>query len=210
MNDYIRGMCPKVHVTATTVNNKKKEFVLLLIGLSGSGKGTQSFFLKKAISRLRIIRTGPLLRKLAKKNTTTAKLLRPYLSQGRLVPEWVVLYTWTKVLFESVRDKESLLFDGTPRHITQARHLDEVMRWHGKPLPTAIFLDIRREESERRLLERGRADDTKEAIRERMKFFYSNVLPAIRHYKKQGRLIHVDGEQPPKKVAEDIRKELGL
>lgn len=189
---------------------KNKEFVLLLIGPSGSGKGTQADFLASRISKLRIIRTGPMLRRLAKRDTLTAKYLEPYLEKGLLVPGWLASFTWMKVVFESVLYGENLLFDGAPRQVSEARLLDEVMSWHKKPLPKAIFLEINPKESQRRLILRGRSDDTKEAIKERIKFYYKNVIPVVNYFKKQGRLIRVNGEQAPEKVAEDIRKVLKL
>ena len=189
---------------------KNKEFILLLIGPSGSGKGTQAGFLASRISKLRIIRTGPMLRKLAKRNTLTAKYLSPYLQKGLLVPGWLASFTWMKVVFESVLFGENLLFDGAPRQVSEARLLDEVMGWHKKPLPKAIFLDINPKESQRRLLLRGRSDDTAEAIKERIKFYYKNVIPVIRYFEKNKRLIRVNGEQGPEKVSEDIRKALKL
>jgi len=189
---------------------KNKEFVLLLIGPSGSGKGTQAIFLKKHISKLRIVRTGPMLRKLAKRDTLTAKFLGPYLQKGLLVPGWLASFTWMKVVFESVLSGENLLFDGAPRQITEAKLLDEVMSWHKMPLPRAIFLDIDRKESQRRLMLRGRSDDTAEAIRERLKFYYKNVIPVISYFEKNKRLIRINGEQEPEKVAEDIKKALRL
>jgi len=189
---------------------KNKEYVLLLIGPSGSGKGTQADFLKKRIPRLKIIRTGPMLKKLARRNTITAEFVLPYLKNGLLVPGWLASFTWMKVVFESVLSGENLLFDGAPRQVSEARLLDEVMNWHKKPLPRAIFLDIDRKESQRRLLLRGRSDDTNEAIKERLKFYYKNVIPVISYFKKNKRLIRVNGEQEPEKVAEDIRKALHI
>lgn len=190
--------------------NKKREHVLLLIGPSGSGKGTQADFLKKRIPKLKIIRTGPMLRKLAKCDTLTAKYLLPYLQKGLLVPGWLASFTWMKVVFESVLSGENLLFDGAPRQVSEARLLDEVMVWHKKPMPRAVFLDIKPKESQRRLLLRGRSDDTKEAIRERIKFYYKNVIPVVRYFEKNKRLIRVNGEQAPEKVSEDIRKALHI
>lgn len=188
----------------------KKEHILLLIGPSGSGKGTQIEFLKKRVKNARVIYPGQILRDLVSRPTLTAKFLRPYLQKGLLVPGWLASFTWMKVLFQELIEGESIIFDGTPRQVSEAKLLDEVIGWYKKPLPKAIFIDIGPEVAWRRLLERGRFDDTELAIKERLKFFRKNVLPVVKYYEKRKRLIRVNGEQSEKKVDEDIRNILGI
>ena len=190
--------------------HKKREFVLLLIGPSGCGKGTQARFLKRKVPRLRIIKTGPMLRDLAKRRTMTSKFLKPYLIHGRLVPRWLASFTWMKVIFEGVRPEENLLFDGAPRQVSEARLLDAVLAWHEKPLATAIFLNIDPEVAMGRLLLRGRSDDKHEAIKERIKFYHKNVVPVIRYYAQKKRLIKINANQKEFEVSKAIQKALGL
>ena len=191
-------------------NHKRSEFVLLLIGPSGSGKGTQADFLKRKIPRLRVIQTGPMLRALAKRRTLTAGFLRPYLIEGLLVPRWLASFTWLKIIFETVQEGESLLFDGAPRQVSEARLLDSVLLWHKKPLAKAIFLDISPEVAKERLLKRGRSDDTSDAIRERIKFYHKNVVPVIRYYAEKKRLIRLNANKSPSEISKDLQKALGL
>jgi len=51
-----------------------------------------------------------------------------------------------------------------------------------------------------------RLDDRPESIKERFKEFKQHTQPAINYYKKQGRLIKINGEQSIEKVFKDILK----
>lgn len=55
-----------------------------------------------------------------------------------------------------------------------------------------------------------RIDDTPEGIRKRLKIFREETLPVIEYYKKQGKLIEVDGTGTIEEVYEMIVEELEL
>jgi adenylate kinase len=49
-----------------------------------------------------------------------------------------------------------------------------------------------------------RADDTPEGIKKRLGIFAQETMPVINHYKKQGALVEIRGEQDIEKVFEEI------
>ena len=51
-----------------------------------------------------------------------------------------------------------------------------------------------------------RIDDTVEGVKERLRWYKTDVVPVINCYKKQGRLIKINGEQSIEKVFKDILK----
>ena len=53
-----------------------------------------------------------------------------------------------------------------------------------------------------------RPDDKMESIKKRLQEYKEETIPAIRYYKKQGKLIEINGEQPIEKVFKDILKTL--
>lgn len=53
-----------------------------------------------------------------------------------------------------------------------------------------------------------REDDTIKSAKSRMEWFKKDVVPVINYYKKAGRLIKINGEQPIEKVFKDILKQL--
>ncbi|MBU6414882.1 nucleoside monophosphate kinase, partial [Patescibacteria group bacterium] len=171
---------------------------------------TQAKFLLKRLRGAHYISTGLLLRQFAKKNNPIAKRVRAILEKGFLTPGWLASFMWMRELIEAVKESEPLLLDGAPRQVYEAELLDEVMTWQKRPLPVALYINIGPKEAEKRLLLRGRGDDTKQAIQHRIKFFYRDVIPMVKYYRKHKRLIIINGEQAPEKVWRDIKKALHI
>ena len=51
-----------------------------------------------------------------------------------------------------------------------------------------------------------RADDTSEAINNRLDYYEKRVVPTVEYYEKQGRLVKINGEQSIEDVFKDILK----
>ena len=187
----------------------KNKLTLILLGRSGSGKGTQAKFIAKRLkSGARHLSTGQLLRVFVKKDSSVSKLAARVLKKGKLIPAWLVFYLWSKKLVENGYIIEHLVFDGAPRRFLEAELLDDVMIWYGRLLPICIYLDVNSKEVTKRLLARGRHDDTPIVIKNRLAYFPKDVLPVIHYFKRKKRLICINGEQPIEKVRRDIDKEL--
>ncbi|MBI4137819.1 MAG: nucleoside monophosphate kinase [Candidatus Sungbacteria bacterium] len=191
----------------------KEKLTLVLLGRSGCGKGTQA---KRVVERFGAgayyMGTGALLRALIERGSSdnaTLEIGRRIMNKGGLFPSWFAVYTWLRELIEYGHGSEHLVFDGAPRRLWEAKLLDEVMAWHERPLPVCIFVDVSSREASRRLLRRGRADDTPDAIKNRMAYFSRDVLPVIRYYRKHTRLIRVNGAVPPEEVWRRIDAALG-
>ena len=153
--------------------------------------------------------TGRFLREVLKRKNPTTKIGQEIMDSGRLFPVWFVIYTWLRELISHGHADRHLVYDGAPRRLLEAKMLDEVITTHGRPLPVCIYVDVRPSEVTRRLLERGRADDTHALIRNRLSYFPIHVLPVIRYYRTQGRLIHINGNRPVEAVWRDIDRILG-
>jgi len=50
-----------------------------------------------------------------------------------------------------------------------------------------------------------RIDDTPEGIRKRLKIFKTETMPVVEYYRRQGKMIEINGDQTIKKVFEDIK-----
>ena len=189
----------------------KNKLTLVVIGRSGCGKGTQAKFM---LERLRPhgvfhMETGRFLREiLEKKNITTELARKRIMERGELFPWWFPMFLWSREIIEHGEANQHIVGDGTPRRIFEAKFLDDVMAWHDRSLPIAVYIDIREKIAAQRLMGRGRADDNIAAIRNRMKFFPKDVLPVIRYYRKKDRLIRVDGTADPETIWRDIDKAL--
>lgn len=187
-------------------NDLKNKLTLILLGRSGCGKGTQA---ERIVARWgregHSLSTGKLIRDLiASGDNPTIRIAREIMERGDLHPSWIAVYTWLKEMIERGLAEQHLLFDGAPRRLWEARFLDEVMDWHNRPLPVCVHVKVSVGEATRRLLSRGRADDTAEAVKNRLAYFPRHVLPVIRYYRERRRLIEIDGMPPPDEVWRQI------
>ena len=191
-------------------NNLKNKITLVVLGRSGSGKGTQARFILQKLGRKnsRHMETGRFFRKLIEKSNPTILLARRLIMQGKFPPFWFAVYTWLKEFIEKGMADKHLVFDGAPRRFREAEILDDVMKWYNRPLPICVYLDVGVGEVTKRLLGRGRADDSPAVIRSRLQSFEKDSLPVLDYYRKMGRLIRIDGEGGRKEIAERINRAL--
>lgn len=187
-----------------------RTLTLTILGRSGCGKGTQAKFLLPKLRPVLFLQTGKLLRKLAEKDGIVAQKTKKIMKKGFLVPTWLAGHMWSDVIIRSLKEKENIFLDGAPREKKDAIFLDEVLRWLKRPLAVAIYLKISEKEAVKRLSSRGRMDDQPTAVRHRMEFFKKNVIPVINYYRKQKRLVTINGEGDVKKIFKDISKAINI
>lgn len=190
--------------------NLQDRLTIIVLGRSGSGKGTQAKFIINRLRREGVyhVETGRFFRKIITKNIPSASLARMYMKRGYLLPLWFAAYLWLKELIEKGHVASHLVYDGAPRRVHEAELIDEVAFWHGKSLPLCVYIDTSEKEATRRLLLRRRRDDRVSAIKNRMKFFRRDVLPVARYYEKRGRLIRIDGNPSPEIVSQLVERAL--
>ncbi len=122
---------------------------LILLGPPGCGKGTQAQLLSER-HRLEHIGTGDLLRAAISANTADGARARPFVDDGRLVPDDLV----NDIIAERFRrdDRpERFVLDGYPRTLAQAASFDQVLRQTFLDLTAVIFLSVDDEEIIRRV-----------------------------------------------------------
>lgn len=169
---------------------------IVLLGLPGAGKGTQSIKCQHRY-QLTPIAPGDLLREHIKQGTELGKLIASYLDQGELAPHEVVMNLVEEQL-KLQKDSQGLLFDGFPRALPQAISLDRLLRIHGLQLDGVIFINVPEQKIKQRIKARakssGRADDQDETkVATRMQVYYQETQPLIAYYEKQRKLFQVDG-----------------
>lgn len=191
--------------------NLKNKLTIIILGRSGSGKGTQAQFVLGRLKKQGVshIETGRLLRELLSKydNSTTLRA-KAVIASGKIFPDWFIVYAFSKRIIEHGLADKHWVFDGAPRSLRQAELIDDLVFWHDRPLPLAIYIQVREEEATKRLLLRSRGDDRRRSIKNRMRFFSEHVLPMLRHYERQQRLLKINGEQPIEKVMREIDRML--
>ncbi len=183
---------------------------LLLLAPPGAGKGTQARRLSQHYG-IENISTGDLLRRQVAAATPLGQQARPYVERGDLVPDELLREMVVKTVTEADR-KGGFVLDGYPRTLAQAEEARNLARDHGISIDAAVYLEVRPEELERRLLGRatteGRSDDDRATIRHRLDVFEERTRPLLDYFKERGLLVTVDGEQPVEKVTRDMIDQL--
>ncbi len=116
--------------------------IVIFIGAPGSGKGTQSSLLSSRYD-IPCISTGMILRDEAKKNTPVGFRLRQTMASGALVDDQTVCDAVVSRIRDSYEQgKASLILDGFPRTVSQAKRLNDELKALGIPGPLVIHLDV--------------------------------------------------------------------
>jgi adenylate kinase len=89
--------------------------------------------------------------------------------------------------------EHGFLLDGYPRTPDQAAAMEGFLSEAGKTLDGAVNLDVPVDEVTARMMARGRADDTEEAIRRRLDLYESETVPLLAWFADHGLLDVVDG-----------------
>ena len=89
--------------------------------------------------------------------------------------------------------EHGFLLDGYPRTPDQAAALEGFLAEAGTPMDAAVNLDVPVDEVMARMVARGRADDTAEAIRRRLDLYESETAPLLAWFAERGLLEVVDG-----------------
>ena len=160
----------------------------LIFGPPGSGKGTQASRLEKEFDMAHLS-TGEILRSEAAHGSAVGKEAARIMAAGDLVPDDLI----DRIVESRLRRIEpgtSVLLDGFPRTIKQAQALDRMLAKLGRNVDFVVALDVPEPLLVDRLLHRaaveGRADDTRDAIMERMHEYRARTAPVLDHYRRSG------------------------
>jgi adenylate kinase len=168
---------------------------LLIVGPQGSGKGTQGVRVAELLG-VPVVSTGDVFRANVAEGTELGQQVQAIIDAGNLVPDEL-----TSAVVRDRLSKEDaaggFLLDGYPRNLGQVLHLDEFLEGREESLDAVIALVVPREESIERLrkraAEQGRADDTDEAIAQRLSIYERETAPILGVYGTRGIVDEVDG-----------------
>jgi adenylate kinase len=170
---------------------------IVMLGPPGSGKGTQGSLLAEQLG-VPHISTGEVLRQQAEADTDLGRRVRAYVDRGELVPDELAVEVLARVLAEA-RAGGGYVLDGFPRTTDQARLLggDDV----------AVYLALPDDVARQRIAARGegRVDDAApEVVDRRLRVYHEETAPLLDLYRQRGKLVTIDGNRPPDRVARAI------
>ena len=207
---------------------------IILFGPPGAGKGTQSDNLVKQ-HHLYKISTGDLLRKEVKKKSTLGVKLKSILDKGLLVSDDII-----NNLIESILSNKDyfnrLIFDGYPRNLNQAKHLDLLIKKYNQKISCVLSLTIEKDIIIKRILGRiicskckltfneyfypptkenhkcnlkfltKRSDDNKQTVENRFETYTKKTSQVLNYYQNQKLLYEIDGMDDISNIYKEIRQ----
>lgn len=206
---------------------------IILLGAPGSGKGTQAEFIEKYLS-VRSISTGNIIRSELKSGTKLGLEAKFYIEKGLLLPDEIVI-NMVKETVTKPEYKSGFILDGFPRTIAQAEALGRLNVNIDKVIDIEVDdQSIINRLSGRRVCENcgasyhlenkkpekpgtcdkchstliQRKDDQVETIKERLKIYHEQTEPLKEYYKREGKLVEIEGNKSVEETKSLVLKSL--
>jgi adenylate kinase len=202
----------------------RRPFNVVLVGLPGSGKGTQGaqFARRHGIPK---ISTGDMLRDAVARGTALGREVAATLDAGGLVHDELIVRV-VEARLQLPDTAAGFVLDGFPRTLPQALALDGLLDGRGAPI--IIYLDVSPDVILDRILSRRicescgqadtgaptteycascggafvkRADDHVDVVKRRVAAYVENTAPLVEWYREGPLFRTVDGNQPLTDVA---------
>jgi adenylate kinase len=171
--------------------------VILLMGLPGSGKGTQGKMLAD-FHGLHLISMGEIIRMYVSGERRSRMLA------GELLDDDEVIDILERVL-DSLPDDSEYIVDGFPRTVPQAEWLLKRLEKKNSGITCVLHLTASVDAVTARLHARGRMDDRDEVIEERFREYEKLTQPLLDWYKAHNiEVCDINAERSPNEVHEEI------
>lgn len=208
---------------------------VILLGYPGAGKGTQAEKLKEEYG-FRHISTGDLIRAEIASGSDFGKQLEAVIKEGNLVSDELVI----SILINAIENEtKSIVFDGFPRTVPQARALDKILAQKSKKIHHVLLIDLSEEEVLKRLTSRRvcklcgaiyniysegfknqcvkdcgelitRSDDTLQSAKHRLEVFEKETKPLLGYYGETTGVKKVSGMGTVAEVSDEIIRALKI
>lgn len=170
--------------------------VIIIMGPQGSGKTTQAEKLSQYFN-IPHLESGEIFREIAQEESELGIRIREALAKGQLVGEEDADKV-IETMFEKAKYHNHVIVDGFPRDLKQAQK-------HRGKIDRVFNLVVGDEECIRRLLLRGRHDDTPAIIAERLRLYRLRTIPVLEWFESLAILEKIEGERDPEIIFEELR-----
>ncbi len=175
---------------------------LIILGPPGAGKGTQSILVAEKL-KLKHLSTGEILRQAVTEGTELGLKAKEVMDSGNLVSDEIMIGI-IKDAISNEDAKKGFILDGFPRTLEQARELDKMMASLGYDAIKVLNITLDDAELVRRMLGRGRKDDTEETIKNRLKVYKEQTAPVREHYSSKSAVFDIYGIGSISEINESI------
>jgi adenylate kinase len=171
--------------------------MIIFMGVAGSGKSVQGKMLADKLA-LPWLSTGEFLRMLVSGER------RKDMVAGKLLSDKEII-TLVQRIFTIIDPSNEFILDGFPRTTAQADWLISQVK-HGQLHATGVVhLIVSKEAVQKRLMARGRPDDSIDAIAERLSEYEESAKPILEHFRKAGvPIFDINGAQDIAIVQKEI------
>ncbi len=206
--------------------------VIYIMGMPGSGKGTQASMLSNKIGYHQFS-TGDAFRSIAQEDSDLGRQVKDTIDNGYLAPPEMAAQVVIQTIGQFVANSKGIIFDGTPRTQEEAAMVDRFFTEQGYGRPLVFYLEVDKDEmpkrnqlrkyclhvpkgfpvtdaeSKRRCEEMGgtigtRPDDDPEKYATRYNQFMERTYPVIEAYMKEGIVHTINGMETPEAVHQKI------
>ncbi len=172
------------------------------MGPAGAGKSLQAQLLVDK-NGYEWISTGHLLRE-----AFADKEVKKKMNAGALIDDALVQDIVAKAI-KKAEHPEKVLLDGFPRNVDQVKWLMDHIEELGTEVKCVLGVEISNDVAKDRLMNRGREDDSAEAIDERHQLYLNETKPIIDYLREQGvNICPVEGDATVDQVHENIASAL--
>lgn len=189
---------------------KEKLFNVVILGIPGSGKGTQSLRLAEEFG-LKYISTGKLLRQEIQNKTEIGNMAEGYMRKGDIVSDEIAIKIIEKEI-NSNPNAKGFIFKGYPRSIVQAYILDGLLKKKDSSVTLVIDLQLSMLNSFKRLYERGKTESSRtydahpETIIRRIEGYETVSSHVPNYYEKKLNVVRVDGNGTKEEVYQKLKE----
>jgi adenylate kinase len=196
---------------------------IILLGAPGAGKGTQAVMLSEKL-KITQVASGDLFRQALQKETELGKKAKVYMEKGQLVPDEITIQMVLERLSSpdlkngaildgfprNIKQAEAL----DKAMAASKKKIDKVVyikvsekellkrlsgRWICRNCQ-APYHEVDSPPKAKGKCDRcggelyQRADDNTETVKKRLKVYFAETMPLIDYYKKDGKLLEIEGE----------------
>ncbi len=189
----------------------------IFVGRSGAGKGTQVELFKKRIeesgAEVKSLVMGDIFRTFFKEEGYMQNVARELtMTQGRFQPDFLTNALFISGAVKIVDEKSHLLLDGYPRSVNQLALTKELLSYIHRTNAIVVNIEVSREEVKKRMMLRGRGDDSESAIESRLGEYDRTVVPMLEAVKNDPFFTYteINGEQSIEAVADEMKQKLAI